>query len=158
MDIYALLSSLQIEYQSAEHSPVYTVADAQALHTQLPGTGCKNLLLVDKKSQAVYLLLLEEQKKADLKAVARLVGAAHLRFATEEELMEILSLTPGSVSPLGLVNDPSHRVTVLIDSALRGQRILCHPNINTRTLSIAYDDLIRFFRHLGHEYLLCSPA
>jgi Ala-tRNA(Pro) deacylase len=158
MDLYTVLSSLQIEYQQITHPPVYTVADAQALHAQIDGVGCKNLLLTDKKGQIFYLLLLEENKKADLKAVARLAGLPHLRFATEEELMTILSLVPGSVSPFGLLNDPEHRVTVLMDSTLRNQRLLCHPNVNTSTLSVHYDDLLRFFQHTGHEYLLFSPA
>ena len=43
-------------------------------------------------------------------------------FANEEELKDILNLTIGSVTPLGLVNDRNNLVTLLIDKELQNCR------------------------------------
>ncbi len=148
--LYAVLSALHIPYEEISHAPVRTVAEAQAIKTRIAGTGCKNLLLTDARQEVFVLVLLEEHKRADLKAIARALNTPRLRFAPPDALWALLRLQPGSVSPLGLLFDTEHRVRVAADSALRGQRVLVHPNVNTRTLAIAFDDLLRFLAFTGH--------
>lgn len=95
-----------------------------------------------------------EDKHADTKAIARFAGTTRLSFATPEKLMEVLHLIPGSVSPLGIINDTENRVKLLLDADLVGKQVIFHPNTNTKSLSLHFDDLVRFIEHLGHTYTL----
>jgi Ala-tRNA(Pro) deacylase len=59
--------------------------------------------------------------------------------------MARLGLTPGSVSPFGLIHDAGGSVRVLIDQDLRGaERLIFHPNINTASVVVSWADLERF--------------
>lgn len=76
--LYAVLSALHIPYEEISHAPVRTVAEAQAIKTRIAGTGCKNLLLTDARQEVFVLVLLEEHKRADLKAIARALDTPRL--------------------------------------------------------------------------------
>jgi Ala-tRNA(Pro) deacylase len=66
--------------------------------------------------------------------------------------MKYLGLTPGSVSPFGLVNDPDRHVRVYLDRDLKSaSRISFHPNINTATVVIRFADFERFLAASGHQ-------
>ena len=67
--------------------------------------------------------------------------------------MNILKLIPGSVTPLGIVNDTENKVTVLLDKELTQNKVLVHPNRNTATISIKYQDLIKFIEKLDHNFI-----
>lgn len=151
MNLYEVLNNLNIEYKQVEHEPVYTVSEAKKVDMSLKGVGCKNLFLIDKKEY--YLVILEENKKANLKEIGKLVGKTHLSFVREKELYDILGLIPGSVSPFGIINDKENKVTLIIDKELKNKRLLFHPNTNTKTVSIEYTDLIKFIEFENHNYI-----
>ena len=88
----------------------------------------------------------------NIKEIANKVNTSHLSFASPEELKNILDLEPGSVTPLGIINDKNNKVTILIDSELKTKKILCHPNTNTKTVSIEFNDLIKFIEYEKHKY------
>ena len=149
MDIYKFLTQLGIDYQKINHQSVSTVEEAMFINEQIDGVACKNLFL--KSSDKQFLMTVE--KRADLKYIAKQIDSKRLSFASDEELVELLKLIPGSVTPLGIIND-NKRVKILIDRELRAQRLLIHPNINTATISITYDDLLLFINACGNEYLI----
>lgn len=152
MDLYEVLDNLQISYQEVRHPKVCTVLEMQKLHLDIQGVGCKNLFL--KAKDHYYLYVLEENKRADLKFLARFLQVSHLSFASEEELQNILGLEKGSVTPLGILHDKQNLVTILLDKDLVGKKILVHPNRNDRTLSLSFDDLLKVIQYLHHEYYL----
>ena len=154
MVLYDVLKELGISYIEAEHEAVFTVEQTHAVQLDIPGIGCKNLLLNDRRGENLLLVILREDKHADTKAIARFAGTTRLSFATPEKLMEVLHLIPGSVSPLGIVNDTENRVKLLLDADLVGKQVIFHPNTNTKSLSLHFDDLIRFIEYLGHSYTL----
>lgn len=153
MELYAILEELEIVYDEIEHPPVFTVEEAQSLKERIDGVGCKNLLLTDNRREKFFLVVLEDRKKADLKEIAHLCGTSRLTFANASELNELLHLHPGSVSPLGIIHDTNCRVTLILDNDLIGKRLLFHPNTNTKTISIFYDDFIKFAESQGHSYI-----
>ncbi len=150
--IYDVLNELNITYEEVNHNPVYTARESQKIKMDISGIGCKNLFLTDKKNY--YLYLIEDTKMADLKELKKQINSSHLSFASPEKLKEILNLEPGSVTPLGLINDKKCIVTVVIDKDLKDKKVLCHPNTNTKTLSISFNDLIRFIEYTEHKYLI----
>jgi Ala-tRNA(Pro) deacylase len=143
--VYARLAELGVTYERYEHPPVATVEEAEKYWLGIDATHCKNLFLRNQKGDRHYLVVLVHSKRADLRAVAEQIGDGKLSFASPERLMTHLGLTPGSVSPFGLINDAAHRVRVVIDRDLKSaERVSFHPNINTRTLVLSRQDFETF--------------
>ena len=143
--VAARLTELGIGYTRHEHPPVATVDEARRHWSDIEATHCKNLFLRNQKGTRHYLVIVEYSKTADLRKVADQIGDGRLSFASPERLMKYLGLTPGSVSPFGLINDRRHIVQVAIDRDLRSaQRLSFHPNLNTVTFTVSGDDFRRF--------------
>ena len=143
--VYAALDALGISYERYEHPAIFNANEAALHWAPLNGTQCKNLFLRNKKGDRHYLVVLEISKRADLKEIVKLVGDDRLSFGSPERLMAELGLTPGSVSPFGLINDADGSVRVLIDQDLKGaDRLIFHPNINTASVVVSWTDLERF--------------
>jgi len=139
------LASLGIACERFEHPPVATV-DAAAVHwAGINATHCKNLFLRNQKGNRHYLVIVMHVKRVDLRAVANQIGDGKLSFGSPERLMTHLGVTPGSVSPFGLIHDRPAAVRVILDSDLqRAERLIFHPNDNTASLSIGFADFERF--------------
>ena len=149
--VAARLRELGIDYTRHEHPPVATVDEAEAHWAGIDATHCKNLFLRNQKGNRHYLVVLTASKRADLRAVADQIGDGKLSFASPERLMTHLGLTPGSVSPFGLINDREHGVRVVLDRDFqKANRLAFHPNINTRTFTIAAADLMTFLDACGN--------
>src|SRR5499426_4475395 len=117
--VFDRLSSLGISYERFEHPPVPTVEEAEQHWAGIDATHCKNLFLRNQKGNRHYLVILLHSKRADLRAVADQIGDGKLSFASPERLMTHLGLTPGSVSPFGLINDRQQHVRVILDRDLK---------------------------------------
>ena len=145
------LGSLEICYSTHTHPPLRTVEDAKALRGDLKGAHIKNLYLRDRKKQN-FLLVAEEDKEIDLKALPGFIGSTKLSFGSADRLFEMLGVLPGAVSPFTLINDPDHKVQLILDSDLVDQPCLfAHPLVNDMTLGVSGADLMRFFTHTGHD-------
>jgi Ala-tRNA(Pro) deacylase len=143
--VYAVLDALGIRYERYEHPPVFNAEEAAVHWGPIGGTQCKNLFLRNKKGDRHYLVVLEISKRADLKEIVKLVGDDRLSFGSPDRLMAKLGLTPGSVSPFGLIHDAAGSVRVLIDQDLKGaERLIFHPNINTASVVVSWADLEKF--------------
>ena len=153
MDLYKVLDNLNISYEELEHNAIFTIEEAlkENIPERINGIECKNLFC--KNKDHYYLIFIEARKRADLKALAKLVGESHLSFASLIELKSILDLDLGSVTPLGIINDIHNQVKLLIDRELENKKVLVHPNINTKTMSIKYEDLIKFIEYTNHDYI-----
>jgi Ala-tRNA(Pro) deacylase len=148
--VVARLRALDIGYTRHEHPAAATVEAAQPHWADIDATHCKNLFLRNQKGDRHYLVVLEASKKADLRAVADQIGDGKLSFASAERLMKHLGLTPGSVSPFGLINDHAHAVRVFLDRDLKAaERLSFHPNINTVTYTVTTVDFGRFLDACG---------
>jgi Ala-tRNA(Pro) deacylase len=154
-----VLDALGIAYRVTEHEAAFTVAQADHLYGHLPGAHSKNLFLRNKRGTRHYLAVVESHTPVDLRAVRAQLNEATLSFASPERLLRYLGLTPGSVSPFGLIHDAERAVTVLLDRALLGHDVLnFHPNVNTATLSLSRADFQRFLAHSGHEVRMLDFA
>jgi Ala-tRNA(Pro) deacylase len=131
------LSNKNVNYILHTHPAVFTVPEAKIHTGHIPGAHCKNLFLKNKKTGQLYLVTIPYDKRLDLNQFRRMIGAPKVRFAGPEDLLEVLGITPGAVSPLGLVNDKEDKVIFLIDEDIwNAKEICCHPNVNTETLQI----------------------
>ena len=115
--LYNTLDELGIDYTEVTHPAVTTMEAAQFVRTLIDGTPIKNLFLTNRKGN-YYLVLMSEDRRADLKALAQIIGTGRLSFANADDLRRVLNLEPGSVTPLALINDADQQVEVLVDTAL----------------------------------------
>jgi Ala-tRNA(Pro) deacylase len=146
------LEGLGIACERHEHPPVATVADAEQYWGGIEALHAKNLFLRNQKGSRHFLVVLAVSRRGDLAAIGEHFGEKKLGFASPERLLAYLGLTPGSVSPFGLINDPAHKVEVAIDVAIReAARVAFHPNVNTATLVLSGADFQRYLAAVGHE-------
>ena len=150
---YALLDSLGVEYWRADHDHADTIEACHEVEKVLGCEICKNLLLTNRQMTDVYLLLMPGDKPFKTKLLSKQIGSARLSFASPEQMMEHLNITPGSVSFLGLMNDKDNKVRLLIDRDLLKQEYTgCHPCINSSTLKISTEDILhKLLPAMGHE-------
>lgn len=152
--VYELLDSLGIEYLRLDHEPIATVDGCSEVDALLGITICKNLFLCDRKKEHFYLLMMPGKKRFDTKIFSAAAQSSRLSFAPEAYMERFLDITPGSVSVLGLMNDKDRRVKLYIDSdVLAEEYIGCHPCINTSSLKIKTEDIIKgFLPAVEHEF------
>lgn len=149
--VYECLESLGIPFERHAHPPVFTVEQALEHWAGIDAVHCKNLFLRNKKGDRHYLVVAAHSTAVDIAAIAGRIGEGRLSFASAERLAAHLGLTPGAVSPFGLINDASKSVRVLLDGGLRNAaRVGFHPNVNTATIVLAFGDFERFLASRGN--------
>lgn len=151
--IFATLAALQIPYTEHSHPAVFTSVEAAKYYNVIPGARVKNLFLRNRKGDRHYLVVVLDHKQVNLKMLEQQLGEKQLSFASAERLQRYLRVTPGSVSALGLVYDQEHSVQVILDADIESgttvyDAINLHPNDNTKTLTIALPDFLRYLEHL----------
>ena len=97
--------------------------------------------MVTEKTKQFYLVSLAGEKRLDQKNIKRHIGE-RVRFATTNDLERILRVTPGSVSPLGLIFDTTGDIQgyIIDQTVLDAQMVTWHPNLNTQTLQFTQEE------------------
>ena len=151
--VYDLLDSLGISYYRIDHDPAMKMEACAEIDKALGATICKNLFLCPRTKNSFYLLMMPADKHFATRPVSDQVGSSRLGFADESYLLELLDITPGSVSVLGLMNDKENRVRLLIDKdVLAGDYIGVHPCVNTASLKLKTSDLTeKIIPAMNHE-------
>ena len=149
-EIYEYLTGRDIPFEITEHLAVFSMGELSDVVLPYPEWDAKNLFVRDDKKQNYYLITVRGDKRVDLKAFRREQGLRNLSFASPEDLLEILGLIPGSVSPFGLLNDTEHRVHFYLDQEFEGHPIGVHPNDNTATVWLQAADLMALVQAHGN--------
>ena len=150
-ELFAYLDKLGIAHKTVTHPPVFTVDEARELRGAVAGCHTKNLFLRDKKG-TVFLVVALENAAIELKSLHRLLGATgRFSFGSADLMRELIGVEPGSVTPFSVINDKTHRVTVVLDAAMMQHDVLnYHPLVNTGTTTISRDGLLKFLEATGH--------
>lgn len=149
--VYEVLDRLHIPYERFTHDPAKTMADYETLDAGKNAAHCKNLFLTNRQGTQFYLMLVVGDKPFHSSRISRSLGVSRLCFGSPEQLQYVLGLTPGSVTPMGLINDFEHKVHVLLDRDVASwETIIVHPNINTASILLKTEDLLRFLAHCGN--------
>ena len=150
--IYQVLDNLHIAYERLDHEPISSVIEAAEKGIVLPGQQVKNLVLKSKKGRQFYLVILRDEKTADIKHLAEVLDEKRLSFANDKELEELLQVEPGAVTPFGLLFDKEKKVQLIVDEEVDPSLTVgFHPFVNSTTLNIAYSDFLRLLEKTGHE-------
>ncbi|HAT4374209.1 TPA: prolyl-tRNA synthetase associated domain-containing protein [Clostridioides difficile] len=151
-EVYKKLDELRIPYEAVNHPPVYTIEEMEELKTLHMEFVVKNLFLRDAKGKEHFLVVLGKDKKADLKDIRQQIDSKPLSFASEERLQKYLKLTKGAVTPFGILNDKEAVVKVVFDKdLLKMDKIGIHPNDNTATVFLKFEDMKKLIEENGNE-------
>lgn len=150
-ETYQYLKEHGIHYEITEHKAVFNMEELDSIELPYPEWDAKNLFVRDDKKRNYYLITVKGDKRVDLKEFRRKNGLRPLSFASADDLMTFTGLMPGSVTPLGLLNDAECRIHFYIDEAFAGNLIGVHPNDNTATVWLQADDLVNLLKEHGNE-------
>lgn len=152
-EIYDFLNENKIQYETTEHKAVFNMEELSQIDIPYPEADAKNLFVRDDKKLNYYLITVKGDKRVDLKEFRKANGTRPLTFASEDDLMRIMSLIPGSVTPLGILNDEERVVKVFLDKDFLSSNGLVgvHPNENTATVWLKTEDLITIIKEHGNE-------
>ncbi len=147
---YRFLTDKKISYEVTEHKAVFSMEELASVELPYPEWDAKNLSVRDDKKHNYYLISVKGDKRVNLKEFRKNHGLRALSFASAEELLSIMGLTPGSVTPLGFLNDEECRIHFYLDKEFAGNKIGVHPNDNTATVWMKSDDLLELILEHGN--------
>ncbi len=151
--LYDVLSNLGIGFDYYEHPPVPTVEEAAKYWKDLDATHCKNLFFRNHKGNRHYLVIIQHTKDLKINDLENRLKQGKLSFASEKRLNKFLGLSPGSVSPFGLLYDTDNHVHVFLDENLKNSSTISfHPNINSASIVLKYNDFIMFLDYCNNSY------
>ena len=150
-EIYQYLTGKGISYEVTEHGAVYNMEDLATMDLPYPDSDAKNLFVRDDKKRNYYLITVKGEKRVNLKEFRKAHGLRNLSFASPDDLMAIMGLIPGAVTPLGLLNAEEKKVIFYLDQELEDSLIGVHPNDNTATVWMQSKDLIMLLKEHGTE-------
>ncbi len=151
--IIDLLSQLNIDYIQFNHPAVFRCEESQRLCPPMPGAHTKQLLMKGKRRGTYVLAIVMHDKRVDTKTLAQHVDEPSFSFASSEDLLRLLGVTPGSVTPFGLIFDTQKIIKVIVDrDAWKIGKFCFHPLVNTATFVIDQQGFQKFFTHTGHAF------
>ena len=151
--LYKILDELDIPYEYHEHPPGPTVEEALKYWKDIDSAHCKNIFFRNHKGNRHYLVILDHRYQLDIHDLEKRLKQGKLTFASPKRLRKYLGVDPGSVSLFGLINDGENHVHIFIDENLRKEdRVSFHPNINTASLVISMEHMVRFLDWSGNRY------
>lgn len=151
--LYAQLKQLDIPYEYYEHPPAPTIEEAKKYWVDLVATHCKNIFFRNHKGNKHYLVILEHTQALAIHDLEKRLKQGKLSFASPKRMQKYLGVSPGSVSPFGLINDKENHTHLFLDENLKkSESISFHPNINTASLVLSFGDFERFLEWTGNSY------
>lgn len=143
--LYKILEELSIPFDYYGHPPVPTIEEAKKYWKDIEAAHCKNLFFRNHKGNRHYLVIIEHTHELSIRDLEQRLKQGKLTFASDQRMEKYLGLTPGSVTPFGLINDREHHVHLFLDKNLKDfQRISFHPCINTASIVLQFADFERF--------------
>ena len=153
MGIFEFLQEHGIEFQRFDHPAVFTCEEADRLVPAMPGVKSKNLFLRDRRGRRHFLVIVPAEKSVDLKSLSRALGASGLSLASADRLKKHLKVEPGSISFLSIYNNIKDKVEVVFDDEIwTSDYLQSHPLVNTSTLLLSHEAVVRLLGLTGHEY------
>lgn len=150
-ETYQYLKNHNIPFEITEHRAVYNMEELDSIDLPYPEGDAKNLFVRDDKKKNYYLITVKGDKRVNLKDFRKAHGLRPLSFASPEDLEKYMDLTPGAVTPLGLLNVEGAPITMYLDAEFKDSIIGIHPNENTATVWLQGDDLVTLLRENGCE-------
>ena len=156
-NILSSLGEFGFEHQLFEHPAVFTCKEAEEHLGHIEAMGTKNLFLKEEKGPRIFLVTVPDSKRVDMNKLKSELGSSRLSFGSAELLWECLGVEPGSVTVLGILNDPQQKVELFIDQAvIEASRIQAHPLRNTASLTFRPAELTKLLSRFERDLKIIS--
>ena len=107
----------------------------------------------------MFLVTLANETEVDLKEMEELLECKRLSFGSPDRLWTYLGVRPGSVCPFAVINDTEQEVPLILDEWMMNQkRVNYHPLLNTMTVGLAPEDLLKFLMDIKHPHKILTLA
>ncbi len=136
--IISMLNRNNTEYQTIEHEPVYTSAQAESISGLDLSQGVKSLLL--KADKTFVLVVLPGDKRIDFNKVKAVTSAKKVRFATKEEVKDIMHCELGACYPIGSFLNLR---TVADPSVMENDIVAFNPGVNDKSIILKSQDYVK---------------
>ncbi len=135
--IIKLLQKNSIEYEEIEHEPVFTSEQAAKIRGLRLSQGAKALVL---KGDGKFLLaIMPGNRKLDTKAFKKILGIKDLRFATPQEVEEVMGCKVGACYPLGIVAN----LKTYVDKHFNEDAISFNAGLHTKSIKMRWEDYLK---------------
>jgi len=146
--IRSLLDSHEVQYREVHHSPTRTSEESAEARGEDLSVGGKALLL--KVDDTFKLFVLSASNRVDSGKIKRHFRAKRIRFATSEELLELMGLEPGSVPPFGR---PLFPLDLFIDQTIsQNDRIAFNAGSLTDSIIMSFSDYMEIARPVVFDF------
>lgn len=154
--LFADMKALGIAFELWEHEAVFTVEESSKLNRDIPGAHTKNLFLKDAGGR-FWLVTVPADARVDLKKLPAAIGSKKLSFGKADDMVRLLGVMPGSVTPLAVIHDDLCQVTFVLDAKLsEADRVNVHPLRNTATIGVSSANLISLLKYWGHHLVIAD--
>lgn len=144
------MAELGIAHELHEHQAVFTVEESRGIKAEIPGEHTKNLFLKDAGGD-FWLVTVPADARVDLKALPQAIGCKRVSFGKAEDMVRLIGILPGSVTPLAMINADPGSITCVLDAGLaQADRVNVHPLRNTATVGLSGANILRLLEHWGH--------
>ena len=151
--VFDFFKTHDIEYTTYSHPEAPTIEIAKQYWHDDGSKHCKNLFFRNHKGNRHYLVVLDCERDLDIHDLEKRLHQGKLSFASPQRMEKYLGLTPGSVSPFGLINDTDNHVHLFLDKNLQNEASLSfHPNDNHATVVISQEEFMRYLSIVGNSY------
>ena len=144
--VYQELEKLNISYERVDNDSVESMDECVEISDKLGAEIRKTIVCCNMQKTDFYLVILPANKRFDSKLFAAMMRTARVSFASAEDMENLIGLTPGEASVMGILNDPEGKVQVVIDKAVAdAEWFACNPGANTTHIRFKTKQLINNF-------------
>ena len=136
--IMDFLETKGIQYELAQHAPVYTSYEAARVRGVDASSGVKALVL-KLQSNEFIIALVPGDKRADINKLAKILNAKKVSLAKPDEVLKITGCEIGSVHPFGNL---AGLQTYMDRGILKNERVEFSAGLHTVSVRIASPDLV----------------
>lgn len=137
--IVDLLNKHSINYREIHHEPTFTSEDSARARGEDISIGGKAIVM--KVDHSFKLFVLSASLKINSAVIKKYFAARKIRFATSEELFELIRLVPGAVPPFG---EPILPLELFVDtSILANEKIAFNAGSLTDSIILKVADYIK---------------
>ena len=148
--IFDKLDELKINYENFSHNPTFTCAEAR--NVEIPWNRVKSLLLNNKNKQKFFMIVLEDEKRLDVRKLQKVLWEAKLSFMSWDLIFEKTGVKIWHISPFALINNLEKDIKVIFDSELKDEEVWFHPLRNDNTVVLNLGSMEIFLKDLDLEY------
>lgn len=152
-NVYETLNKLNIPFEKIDNEAITSMEECEDVENELGVEIRKSIFLCNRKKTEFYLVVMPSKKKFNTKTFSENVGCSRTSFTSSENLKSLLGLTPGSITIMGLLNDRSRTVQLVIDSEVINEEWFgCNAGLNTSHIKLNTKDLLDvFLKYTGHN-------